>query len=535
MRKLLAVTFAWLVMLDHAASAEGIVLEPGQGLVVARILSTDVPVNMYFEAFEEIVVVDMYTGELGKIRLQQLPLLDGWVYISALPQGLYRAGFASGFKIINPSYGGTEYLSVVDEMGDRLGYFEVRPGRVTDLGTFFRTTVAPEEREDQFLVLAWSRDFRWQSDWGLETGREALSPMAIERLAAGSSVSGPPLGWVDGSIADRVSEGVEHYESRLDRFAPPTQLTGGRVVVPAEAGQLFVRSPEGAWETVQLDTRYTLHAVSELSDGSFAVGAGRGQIYFASELEGPWRREELPGTFAPTILVAELDGLGLSALVVSSSGYQLYRRSESSGWSPHPIEEWGAIESLFSRPVERSVDVAVMDGTLYLRDPRKLNRLTPEGELQDLDVRIEHIRMIDRRLVALTPKWGVGKFRMAVLDGFEEVEEQEDLIFTSFPFRTEAGFGVYGQEKREDEDPDGVTRSRLYRSASLTGPWERTGISADHPCLTPVSTRGESDVVVICADSGVISERDLGTGELEIIYDGRPESDPSADFTGDEA
>ncbi len=236
------------------------VIEPGQGVVVVRIINT----SSYPLPFNQVTLAPENLMESSKIKADRLisltPKMNGSTVFSApINAGKYALSSIRSFHARG------DYLySRWASTDAKFGTFEIEPGKVTDLGTIIYYPKPEDDRYFDILLIApnttkgevldtYFSFYKYKKDqvlsWNLDERDE-------ERESLYSSVAQNPITF-------------------NTRYLAPD----GSVYFLGKLGVIVKRTAQGDWELDAIDSNFDLNTMAQNKRGDIIVGGAEGQLF----------------------------------------------------------------------------------------------------------------------------------------------------------------------------------------------------------------------------------------------------------------
>ena len=253
-------------------------LDSGQGLVIARIVNAS---SWPFE-FNRLYISPKSVNDsevTENLRLMPFQGLNGSssIFASPIEAGSYTLSSITSFIEYGHQYwyAGYQYWYARSASADpRFGTFEVMPGKVTDLGTIIYY--------EKFL------------------GEKYISIPVRSPNTANGEVLHTYFPWFDydaDSILSWNEDGYEQERSAL--YASVVQnptahnrhyLAGdGTLYHIGKLGVVIVRTKDGNWEMLALDTDIDLTAIAQDENGNIFVGGEEGIVFYKHAESDQWQ------------------------------------------------------------------------------------------------------------------------------------------------------------------------------------------------------------------------------------------------------
>ncbi len=335
--------------------SEDVPLEPGQGIVVARVINA----SAYPLPFNQLTIAPENYNESSDIKLDRLlaslPALGGsTVFAAAVTEGNYALDSIRAYHTV---YDGWYSRWVTSNA--QFGTFPVRAGEVTDLGTIIYYRKVSGDRYNDTLERLPEFD-----------GGEVLSKYFPFQRYQPDSI----LTWVDDGRED------ERYTAYSSMVQNPIEYTArylapdGMFYVLGRLGSILSRDVEGGWELDAVDTNLDLNTIAKNNRGDLIVGGEEGRL-FLKRAGGEWQDISLESNFR----VVELrfhDDNSVDMFAHTSDElyayradlqdselrwYELNRFSSNGGWSKNPEPDTATTSSGAPASPERVVNVEFLD------------------------------------------------------------------------------------------------------------------------------------------------------------------------------
>ncbi len=236
------------------------ILGKEQGVLVARVInasSNSLPYN-------QLTIVPENYNESEQIKMDRLvapqSAMNGTtVFASPVKAGRYSLNNVRAFHS-----GGQFWYSDFIGTNSKFGTFEVRPGKVTDLGTLI---YYPKSEGAKYIKTL------------LRKPDSATGSVLNEHFPAFSVKKNNLLTWHDDG---RDSERFENYIFAVQNPVTLKQIyraPDGTLYFLGKLGFIFKRTPDGRWLNDAVDTDYDLNAIAVNHYGDTVVGGSEGRMF----------------------------------------------------------------------------------------------------------------------------------------------------------------------------------------------------------------------------------------------------------------
>jgi len=273
-------------------SPKAVQLAAGDGMLAVKVAINRQQVNRYFKKFHTLVV-------WNADRQQEFVLVDRSdssathsYFAGSLPPGTYAIR-AIKSEVDNAQVEGW-YRPDVKE---RFPGFTVAAGRLTDLGSiaFIRAHDPPGTGRH-----AWG-----QVDAPYDQAAELrqFAPALAATLAAQ-----PALGWDADARLQTLRKTLDDMRSLSMQANAPARLADGTMLFGEAFGRIAVRTPAGAWQTVQTPAALPIRAIHAASDGTLLAGSDEGILMIRRAAGAGWDQLALPVDDGSVIDIGPLPG-----------------------------------------------------------------------------------------------------------------------------------------------------------------------------------------------------------------------------------
>lgn len=316
-------------------------LKANQGIVVARLINA----GDYPFPFGELIITPENLNASEEIKPKGLEGVINWASGSAAFATPVKAGH---YTVRGRSFGG----------GTKLGTFDVKAGRITDLGSLI---YYPKPDGDKYIRT-------------LLRAPDSVPGQVLEHyFDFYEPTQEPVLSWNDdGYDEDRYLEYVAAARNPVS-FQEEYLAPDGSIYLLGRLGVILKRSSRGEWTLDAVDTNLDLRAIAQNNKGDLIVGGKEGRIFW-KPAKGEWQDLSIGHNYDVEELVFR-DERTVDALAHKKTELVVFRaRTEASDASWEPLSYYSSLtgwrspgEPAVEKPGGRQARPRIIDYARLLR------------------------------------------------------------------------------------------------------------------------------------------------------------------------
>ena len=252
-----------------------VALEPQHGLVMLKVASNR-NVDTFFAKWQSVKVREISSDKTHWLSDRSPPQAAYSLYVGSLPPGKYVLE-----KFDNQAHGAIS-IFVSAALGAKLGRFEVKEGRITDLGS-----------------LIFLRDYypvgstRYRLAFAQVPLESALSLAALDPAVA-KAASGGLLGWLPEEEGEQRNP-LNKASEAPSLFLNDAKLTADATLLAGEAlGRIAQRDSAGRWAWLDTGTINTILSVQATQAGGLLAGSEQSILMYRSSGTADWSLVSVP-------------------------------------------------------------------------------------------------------------------------------------------------------------------------------------------------------------------------------------------------
>lgn len=238
--------------------------DPSKGRVVARVINA----SSWQMPFNYLYITPKNVNESDKVKHKKLVRLDnlpgqGTVFAANVEPGTYIVlSIASQYK--ESVYGGTLYYHQSAAGGAELGTFNVVAGKTTDLGNLIYSMQSDGDKYRNMLIRSPT----------MNNGVVLKKHFPYVNVDSDSILS-----WTNDDMdGERNAQYVSLVQNPIS-YNDTYLASDGTLYFPGKIGTIMLRTPDGDWDMLAIDTDLDLHSLVKSPAGDLLVGADEGHLF----------------------------------------------------------------------------------------------------------------------------------------------------------------------------------------------------------------------------------------------------------------
>lgn len=277
---------------------ESTTLDVDQGLVVARVINA----SSYPLPFNQLTIAPENLNESSTVKPERLIARHSHakgttVFASPVSSGSYALSSVRAFHMA-----GEYWYSRFASTDAKLGTFDVKPGKVTDLGTLI---YYPKSLEDKYINLL------------LRAPEPETGEVLDKYFAFYDYKTDEVTGW---KLDEREDERESLYISVVQNpvsYKPGYLAPDGTIYFLSKLGVIIKRASDGSWDLDAVDTNLELTSIAVSSSNDIVVGSSEGHLYIKKADE-----EWIDASLNSNHLISEIEFIDEQRVIIFASNKQ---------------------------------------------------------------------------------------------------------------------------------------------------------------------------------------------------------------------
>jgi hypothetical protein len=285
---------------------------PGQGIFAIRVVANR-PAGTFYAKLGVLILKNSGTGKEVRVQDSAPDYTSYSMFTAAIPEGTYE------IKEFKNWTQGLFSLTQDVKVGAVIGTFQVSDGRMSDLGTMaYVRKLYPVNATGYSLAFD-------EQERATAYSRSLWEPEVIAAIDKGT------LGWQPLEPQQVRPVLTEEHLSTERGLINPTVDAAGILRGGVAFGQIVTRAADGLWRREKVPTLQPVTATATLTDGTLIVAADEGLIFMRTP-GSQWVLKSLAPTARPAFIGAQEDG-GIFVVAEVPEGIAVYHAaSAKSAW-----------------------------------------------------------------------------------------------------------------------------------------------------------------------------------------------------------